>query len=93
MTVATLCLELRLGGCLTLREKRRRIRAIMSKLHRHFNVSVAEAERDHDPAHATLVAAAVGRSRRDARDTLMRVADAVAGYPRAELLSQALSEV
>jgi uncharacterized protein YlxP (DUF503 family) len=92
MTVATLRLELRVGNCYTQREKRRRMQAIMSKLHRHFNVSVAEADRDDDPSHALLVVAAVARNRRDARETLDRVADAVAAYPRAELLSQTITE-
>lgn len=93
MIVATLRMELRVDHCHTLREKRRRMQAITTKLHRHFNVSVADGGREDDPAHALLVVAAVGRSRRDARETLERVADAVAAYPRAELLSQAITEV
>ena len=93
MTVAMLRLELRVGNCYTHREKRRRMQAIMTKLHRHFNVSVAEADRDEDPSRATLVVAAVARNRRDARETLDRVADAVAAYPRADLLSQTITEI
>jgi len=93
MTVATLRLELRVGNCYNLREKRRRMRAILSKLHRHFNVAVAEDDRDDDPAHALIVVATVGRSRRDTRETLDRVADAVAAYPRADLLSQVITEI
>ena len=69
------------------------MRAIMDKLHRHFNVSVAEVDRDDDPAQAVLVVAAVGRTRREVRELLERVADAVAAYPRAELLSHAITEV
>jgi MYXO-CTERM domain-containing protein len=92
MNVATLRLELRIGDCHTLREKRRRMRAIMTKLHRHFNVSVAEADRDDEPALALLVVAAAGRHRRDVRATLDRVAEAVAAHPRAELLSKTLTE-
>jgi uncharacterized protein YlxP (DUF503 family) len=93
MTVATLRLELRLGNGDSLREKRRRMQAIMSKLHQHFNVSVAEDGRGDDPSHASLVVAVVGRSRRDTRETLERIAEAVAAYPRAELLSQVITEV
>ena len=93
MTVATLRLELRVGNCSNLREKRRRMRAIVSKLHRNFNVSVAEADRDDDPSHALIVVATVGRTRRDAREMLERVADAVAAYPRADLLSQVITEI
>lgn len=93
MTVAILRLELQLGHCESLREKRRRVQAIMSKLHQHFNVSSAEDGRVDDPAHATLVFAVVGRTRRETRETLDHVADAVAAYPRAELLSQVITEV
>ena len=93
MTVATLRLELQLGKCESLREKRRRIQAITTKLHQHFNVSSAEDGRIDDPSHATLVFAVVSRTRRETRETLERIADAVAAYPRAELLSHVISEV
>ena len=92
MTVAILRLELRVGNCYTLREKRRRMQAIVSKLHRHFNVSVAEGDGESNPALALLVVAAAARSRREARQTLERVADAVAAHPRAEVMSQLITE-
>ncbi len=92
MIAATLRLEMRIGDCHTLREKRRRMQTIMTKLHRHFNVAVADDE-DSDPTRAVLLVAAVGRARRDVRETLERVAEAVAVYPRGEVLSQAISEV
>jgi uncharacterized protein YlxP (DUF503 family) len=85
-------MELLVGNCPTHREKARRMKAISSKLHQHFNVSVAEADRDSDPTRAVLVVATVGRSRREVRETLERVADAVANYPRAQLLSQVITE-
>ncbi len=93
MTVAVLRLELLVGDCHTPRGKRRRMRAIMDKLHRHFNVSVAEADLDGDPARAVLVVAAASRSRREAREVLARVADAVAAHPRAELVGHEITEV
>lgn len=93
MTVATLRLELRVGPCDSSREKKRRIQAILTKLRQHFNISIAEDGRSDDPTLATLVVAVVGRTRREARETLDRVADALAAYPRAELLSQVITEV
>jgi uncharacterized protein YlxP (DUF503 family) len=93
MTVATLRLDLRLGQCHTSRETRRRMRAIMDKVHRYFNVSVATDEHEDDPSLVTLAVVAVARTRREVRELLERVADAVAAYPRAELLSQDISEV
>ena len=93
MTVATLRLNLRLGHCHTPRETRRRMRAIMDKIHRYFNVSVAAEDDDHDPSLVTLAVVAVARTRREVRELLDRVADAVAAYPRAELLSHDITEV
>jgi hypothetical protein len=93
MTVATLRLELLLADCHTNREKRRLMRAIMEKLHRNFNVSVAGGDQDANPTHSDLTVAVAARTRREAREILARVADAVAAHPRAELLSHAILEV
>ena len=46
MTVATLRLDLRVVHCQIPREKRRRMRAIMERVHRYFNVSVAAEDRE-----------------------------------------------
>jgi uncharacterized protein YlxP (DUF503 family) len=92
MTVATLCLELLVTDCTTLRAKRRCTRAIMDKLHRHFNIAVAECE-DHDPARAEIAVVTVARTRHEARERLRRVAEAVAAHPRAALLRQVITEV
>jgi uncharacterized protein YlxP (DUF503 family) len=93
MTVATLRLDLRLGPGLSPREARRQMQTIMDKLHRHFNVSVASTEGDGGHDVAVLIAAAAARTRRDARETLERVAEAVAAHPRAEVLSLQITEV
>ena len=93
MIVATLRLKLLLADCHTTREKRRLMRAIMEKLHRHFNVSVAEGDHDANPGLSELAVVVVARTRREARETLARVADAVAAHPRVELLSHAILEV
>jgi uncharacterized protein len=93
MTVATLRMDLRVDNCHSLGEKRRRMRTIMDKVHRSFNVSVAAVEHDQDPAQVTLAVVAVARSRREVRELLARVADAIAVYPRAEILSHDITEV
>jgi len=93
MHVATLWLELRVGDCLTLRQKRRRMRSIIERLRRHFNVSVAEVGRHDLPAEAVLGVAAVGGSRRDVREVLRHVADALGAHPRAEVLGQVVTDL
>jgi uncharacterized protein len=93
MKVATLRLELVLLDCISLREKRRRMHKITSKLRRHFNISLAEVDQHDWPAKAVIGVAAVGNSRYEAREILARVADAVGVYPRAELVHHAIYEV
>jgi uncharacterized protein YlxP (DUF503 family) len=93
MTVATLRLDLRVVNCRSPEEKRRRMRAMMDKLHRSFNVSVAAVDDHQDPLALTLAVVAVAAARRQVRELLERVADAVAVYPGAEVLSHDITEV
>lgn len=45
MHISALTLELHLPGCLSLKEKRGRVRPLLAGLHRQFNVSAAEVDR------------------------------------------------
>ena len=65
----------------------------MDRLHRSFNVAVADAASVGEADRTVLVVATVGRTRRDARLTLERVADAVAVHPHTELLAQDFTEL
>jgi uncharacterized protein YlxP (DUF503 family) len=69
------------------RAKRRTVRAIVEKIHRHFNVSVAEVDRADHPSESVLGFAAVAAGRREVREVLDRVADAVTAHPRVEVLA------
>jgi uncharacterized protein YlxP (DUF503 family) len=55
MHVATLTIELRLPGCTSLKQKRSRLKPLLARLHREFNVSAAEI--DHNDSHRTAVIA------------------------------------
>jgi hypothetical protein len=44
-SIALLSLQLHLPGCMSLKEKRSRIKPILARLHREFNLSVAEIDR------------------------------------------------
>lgn len=93
MIVSALKLELRLVGCPNAREKRRRMRAIIDKLREHFNVTAAEVDRLDRPDETVLAVVTVAAARREAREVLERVLDAVAAHPRADLIAQSLIEV
>jgi uncharacterized protein YlxP (DUF503 family) len=93
VTVVTLRMGLRVLRCSSPREKRRQVQDILVRLHRGFNVSVAADDGDGGPDHTVLFAAAVARTRRDAREILERLADAVAAHPRTEVLAHEFQEV
>ncbi|WZO96741.1 DUF503 domain-containing protein [Isosphaeraceae bacterium EP7] len=88
MNVITLRLVLLATDCRSAREKRKRIRAILDRLHQSFNVSVAEVDRLDHPQESVIGVVVVAATRREARETLARVTDAVAAHPRAEILDQ-----
>jgi hypothetical protein len=62
MPVGLLTLELHLPGCSSLKEKRSRLKPLLARLHREFNISAAEIDRQ-DAWQETLIACAlVGNS-------------------------------
>lgn len=93
MHVATLRLAIRVRDCRAAKVKRKRVRSILEKLHKHFNVSVAEVDGHSHPSDSVLAAAAVAEGRREAREPLERIVDALTVHPRVELLDHALIEV
>lgn len=59
MTVGLLTLDLYLPGCSSLKEKRRRLKPLVHRLHREFNISVAEMDHQDIWQNATLMCALV----------------------------------
>jgi len=58
MHIAVLTLHLMLPGCASLKEKRGKIKPILSRLHREFNITVAEVDL-LDVWRETVIACAV----------------------------------
>ena len=44
MALGLLTIEIHIPGCSSLKEKRRRLKPLLTRLHREFNISVAEIE-------------------------------------------------
>jgi uncharacterized protein YlxP (DUF503 family) len=59
--VGTLTIHLHIPGCSSLKEKRSRIKPLLNRLHREFNVSVAEMDLQ-DMWQETVIACAVVNS-------------------------------
>lgn len=53
-----LTLHLHIPGCKSLKEKRRRLKPLLTRLHREFNISVAEMDL-HDVWQDTVIACGV----------------------------------
>ncbi len=58
MPLGVLTLHLHIPGCASLKEKRRRLKPLLVRLHREFNVSVAEIDH-HDVWQSTVIACAL----------------------------------
>ena len=84
MFLASIRVEVEIGP--GLRSKRKTVRLILDRIHRHFNVSVAEVAGESHPSKSTLGVAALGSSRREVREVLDRVAHALVAHPRAEVV-------
>lgn len=59
MTVGLLTLTIHLPGCSSLKEKRRRLKPLLARLHREFNISAAELSRQDAWQEAVLGCALV----------------------------------
>ena len=57
MPIALLTLHIKIPGCSSLKEKRSRLKPLLTRLHREFNISVAEM--DHNDAWGEAVIACV----------------------------------
>lgn len=77
--LATLTIHLHLPVCISLKEKRGRIKPLLSRLHREFNISVAEMDLQDKWDEAVIVCAMVGNERRYVESALQNVAKWVEG--------------
>jgi uncharacterized protein YlxP (DUF503 family) len=77
--IAILSIHLHLPACASLKEKRGRIKPLISRLHREYNVSVAEMDRQDQWQEAVIVCAMVGNGRGHLESALQNVARWVEG--------------
>jgi uncharacterized protein YlxP (DUF503 family) len=77
--VATLTIHLHIPGCTSLKEKRGRIKPLIARLHREFNVSVAEIGLQDKWQESIIACAMVGNERGHLESALQTVAKWVEG--------------
>ncbi len=87
MSIGILTLEILLPGCISLKEKRGRIKPLLARLHREFNLSVAEVDRLDAWQEEVIACALVGNDPNHVRSSLDHVAAYIpAHFPDLELL-------
>jgi uncharacterized protein len=78
--IGTLTIHLHLPGCASLKEKRGHIKPLIARLHREFNVSVAEMDLQDKWQEAVIVCAMVGNDHRHVESALQNVERWVEGH-------------
>jgi uncharacterized protein YlxP (DUF503 family) len=78
--IATLTIHLHIPGCSSLKEKRGYIKPLISRLHREFNVSVAEIDLQDKWQETVIGCAMMGNDRAFLESALQNVAKWVEGH-------------
>ena len=73
MPLGLLTLHLQLPGCSSLKEKRGRLKPLLARLHRHFNLSAAEMDRLDAWGESVVVCALVGNETVHVQRSLQQV--------------------
>lgn len=75
MTIGILTLHLRLPACTSLKEKRSRLKPLIHRLHRQFNISVAEMDLQDKWQEAVIACALVNSNRAHIQRSLQAVVE------------------
>jgi uncharacterized protein len=73
MSVGLLILHLMIPGCTSLKEKRSRLKPLLARLHREFNVSAAEYDRMNAWQEAVIACALVSNEQAHTQRALQQV--------------------
>jgi len=73
MPVGMLTLHLHIPGCTSLKEKRGRLKPLLTRLHRQFNVSVAEMDHQDAWQESLIACALVSNDEQFARSNLQAI--------------------
>lgn len=73
MSIGLLTLHIHLPGCSSLKEKRSRLKPLLARLHKEFNISVAEMDHLDAWGDSILACAFVSNDKRHTQRVLQRV--------------------
>ena len=87
--IGTLTVHLHLPGCASLKEKRGRLKPLLHQLHKKFNVSVAEMDRQDMWQEAVIACALVNSDATQVRRSLQTVLKWVEGnWPDGDVIDE-----
>jgi len=86
LVVGSCLLQLPIPGSTSLKDKRRVVKSPCERVHRRFNVAMAEVDGLEDPAMATLGIACVTNQRDHARRVLEQVVQWVQGHSEGDVV-------
>lgn len=86
MVIGTIAWQLEIVGCQSLKEKRSVVKSLKDRLHKRFNVSVAETAHQDVWQRAELTACVVAGDRRQADSVLESADRLVDGEYRARII-------
>jgi uncharacterized protein len=87
--IGTLCLHLHLPGCASLKEKRGRLKPLLARLHREFNVSSAEMDLQDKWQETVICCGMVGNDRAHLGRSLQIITHWVeANWPDMQLMDE-----
>ncbi len=91
MSIGVLTLHLHFPGCASLKEKRSRLKPILARVGREFNVSVAEVDRQDAWQEAVIAIAMVSNAGSFTQKALRQVAHFIeANWPDEQIVDQHL---
>jgi hypothetical protein len=91
MKVGLLILHLHLPGCSSLKEKRGRLKPLLHRLHREFNISVAEIDQMDIWQNATIACALVSNGQAHTQKVLQKIINWVeSSWPDVSVISDQL---
>ncbi len=89
--IGVLTIHLHLPACSSLKEKRGRIKPLIARLHREFNVSVAEMDLQDKWREAVIACAMIGNDATQLQRSLQTVSKWVeANWPDGQIMDQAI---
>ena len=73
MSLGLLSLRIHLPGCSSLKEKRRRLKPLIARLHKEFNISVAEVDHQDVWQDAVIACALVSNDKNHTQRSLQEI--------------------